>query len=242
MPIFIGWDVGGWNCDKNPASRDALVVLDKQCRILGAPWRGNLRKVINQANDSVDFIARLLALCGLEDHEYFQVPVVLAIDTPLGFSVALRELFAGKPSGPIGNSSSNPYLFRYTERLLFERGLSPLSAIKDMIGSQATKGMHVVARFAPVIERCGVWTDTLRLRVIETYPAACKHSPAMAALRAVSATDTGLGHADQDDALICALLAWLFHCQPEQLVQPDPSVDLGEGWIFVLADGLAPAG
>lgn len=167
MPIYIGWDVGGWNCDKNPASRDALVVLDKQCRILGAPWRGNLRRVVNQANDSVDFIARLLALCGLEDHEYFQAPVVLAIDTPLEFSVALRELFAGKPSGPIGNSSSNPYLFRYTERLLFERGLSPLSSIKDMIGSQATKGMHVVARFDPVIERCGVWTDTLRLRVIE---------------------------------------------------------------------------
>ena len=64
----------------------------------------------------------------------------------------------------------------------------------------------------------------------------------MAALRAASATDTGLGHADQDDALTCALLAWFFHCQTEQLVQPDPSVDLGEGWIFVLADGLVPAG
>ena len=25
--LFIGWDVGGWNCDKNPTSRDALVVL-----------------------------------------------------------------------------------------------------------------------------------------------------------------------------------------------------------------------
>ena len=24
-PIFIGWDVGGWNCDKNPVSRDALA-------------------------------------------------------------------------------------------------------------------------------------------------------------------------------------------------------------------------
>lgn len=27
-PLLIGWDVGGWNCDKNPSSRDALVVLD----------------------------------------------------------------------------------------------------------------------------------------------------------------------------------------------------------------------
>lgn len=244
LPIFIGWDVGGWNCDKNPGSRDALVVLDEQRRILGAPWRGNLRRVINQAADSVDFIARLLALCGLEDNDSVQVPVVLAIDTPLGFSFALRELFAGKPSGPIGNSSSNPYLFRHTERFLFERGLSPLSAIKDMIGSQATKGMHVLARFAPQIERCGVWTDGQRLRAIEAYPAACKRSPAVAALHATSdaVADIGLGHADLDDALTCALIAWLFHCQPEQLVQPDPGVDLGEGWIFVPADGLASAG
>jgi hypothetical protein len=26
--FFIGWDVGGWNCDKNRESRDALVILD----------------------------------------------------------------------------------------------------------------------------------------------------------------------------------------------------------------------
>jgi hypothetical protein len=24
----IGWDVGGWNCDHNPNSRDAIVILD----------------------------------------------------------------------------------------------------------------------------------------------------------------------------------------------------------------------
>lgn len=48
----------------------------------------------------------------------------------------------------------------------------------------------------------------------------------------------GLGHADLDDALTCALIAWLFHCQPGQLVQPGPDVDLREGWIFVPADGL----
>lgn len=23
--LFMGWDVGGWNCDRNPASRDALA-------------------------------------------------------------------------------------------------------------------------------------------------------------------------------------------------------------------------
>lgn len=50
-----------------------------------------------------------------------------------------------------------------------------------------------------------------------------------------------LGHYQcLDDALTCVLIAWLFHCQSEQLVQPNPGVDLGEGWIFVPADGLGP--
>ena len=41
--IFIGWDVGGWNCDNNPKSRDAMVVLNAERQIVGKPWRGNLR-------------------------------------------------------------------------------------------------------------------------------------------------------------------------------------------------------
>lgn len=241
LPILIGWDVGGWNCDKNPASRDALVVLDNQRNILGKPWRGNLRRVINQSVDTVDFIERMLGLCLLNGCDYTDAPVVLAIDTPLGFSMAFRRLLLeGQPSGPIGNSSSNPYLFRRTEHFLFERGLAPLSAIKDMIGSQATKGMHALARFAPLIERCGVWTDGQRLRAIEAYPSACKHSAVVGGLRATSypVGDAGLGHADLDDALTCAVLAWLFQYQPEELAQPDPEVDQREGWIFVPADGL----
>ena len=50
--IYIGWDVGGWNCDKNKSSRDALVVLDANRTLLGQPWRGNLCAAINQANVS----------------------------------------------------------------------------------------------------------------------------------------------------------------------------------------------
>ncbi|MDH4562290.1 hypothetical protein [Pseudomonas sp. BN411] len=65
-PIFIGWDVGGWNCDKNPASRDALVVIDSQRQIQGKPWRGNLRKCINQSGNTSEFIAKLLELCELD--------------------------------------------------------------------------------------------------------------------------------------------------------------------------------
>ena len=36
--FFIGWDVGGWNCDRNRSSRDAIVILDTERRIVGTPW------------------------------------------------------------------------------------------------------------------------------------------------------------------------------------------------------------
>jgi len=50
--FFIGWDVGGWNCDKNAKSRDAIVIFDEDLHIVGAPWRGNLRQAINAATTS----------------------------------------------------------------------------------------------------------------------------------------------------------------------------------------------
>ncbi len=244
-PLLIGWDVGAWNCDKNPNSRDALVVLDSQRKLMGKPWRGSLRGLINQSADTDDFVHRLMELCELEVHDR-SAPVVLAIDTPLGFSQGFIDLLVyGHAADTIDRSSENPYLFRRTERLLFERGLSPLSALKDMIGSQATKGMHVLARFAPQVETCGVWTGGTRLRAIEAYPSACKHSTAMAELhqefgirgQAGSELPEGFQHGDQIDALTCALVAWLFHFQPDKLLQPEPNTPMKEGWIFAPIDG-----
>ena len=244
--LFIGWDVGAWNCDKNPSSRDALVVLDSQRKLMGRPWRGSLRRVINQSVGTDDFINRLLGLCELDDHGQ-SAPVVLAIDTPLGFSQGFIDLLINSHAADsIDRSSENPYLFRRTERLLLERGLSPLSALKDMIGSQATKGMHVLARFAPQIETCGVWTDGAGLRAIEAYPSACKRSTNMAELhrefgikgQAGDELPEGFHHGDELDALTCALIAWLFHFQPQKLLQPEPNVPVKEGWIFAPVDGL----
>ena len=50
--FFIGWDVGGWNCDNNGENHDAIVTLDAGLGIVGKPWRGNLRTRINAANTS----------------------------------------------------------------------------------------------------------------------------------------------------------------------------------------------
>jgi len=146
--FYIGWDVGGWNCDKNGKSRDAIVILD------GGACRSS-------ANHGAETSAPLSTpLPGLRLSYIRCLPcamrpipgrrVTLAIDTPLGFPQAFAGLVTGLHCvEPIADSASNPYLFRRTERILFEHGLNTLSAVKDMIGSQATKGMHALAKFAP---------------------------------------------------------------------------------------------
>lgn len=232
---FIGWDVGGWNCDMNGKSRDAIVILDAYRGIVGKPWRGNLRSTINAAADSAAFTAALFALCGAQA-TVGDTPVTLAIDTPLGFSQEFVRLVTGlQAAGALGSSGTNPYLFRQTERWLFEHGLKPLSAIKDMIGSQATKGMHVLARFAPTLVRCGVWQGG-SLTAIEAYPSACKTSSTIHALQEPFGK---LAHDDLDDALTCAFVAWLFSVQPEKLAPPAETVPLAEGWIWVPRDTLS---
>jgi hypothetical protein len=233
---FVGWDVGGWNCDKNGKSRDAIVILDANRKVIGKPWRGNLRLTINAAENTEAFVAAIFELCEVQT-KAGHVPVTLAIDTPLGFSVEFARLVTGLQSvGEVGSSDTNPYLFRETERRLFEHGLKPLSAIKDMIGSQATKGMHVLARFAPTAIRCGVWREG-SLTAIEAYPSACKTSHKV---RALQEPFGALAHDDLDDALTCALIAFLFVNQPEALLAPEPAVPMSEGWIWVPTDGMNP--
>ena len=267
--LYIGWDVGGWNCDKNKSSRDALVVLDANRTLLGQPWRGNLRNAINQANTTAEWVQALLDCCQVAYSPDDLPPVVLAIDTPLGFSQAFRQLINGEgAAGPIADSATNPYLYRRTARYLFEQGLAPLSPVKDMIGSQATKGMHALARFAPRPTQVEVWQGLIEgqidgvtkgnryLHAIEAYPAACKHSGDMGRLLEPFIVEQhiemlplnavwqganfvpGIDHDDKRDALICALLAWMYDNEPDWLQEPLPDTPPAEGWIFVPKDGL----
>lgn len=239
---FVGWDVGGWNCDKNGASRDAIVILDASLAIVGKPWRGNLRATINAANTSEGWVHALFALCGAVPPPS-GAPITLAIDTPLGFSQAFVALVTGlKCVEPVQGSSTNPYLFRQTERRLFEQGIRPLFAVKDMIGSQATKGMHALAKFAPQVARCGVWTDGDALTAIEAYPSPCKHSAQMDALLLPYAEWRQVNHQDKLDALTCALIAYCFRVQPETLVRPDDGVPASEGWIWLPKDPMPAVG
>ncbi|NDV12725.1 hypothetical protein [Crenobacter caeni] len=244
----IGWDVGGWLCSRNPRSRDALVILDASGRLLGTPWRGNLSQSIQRANCTHEWLAALFELCCLP-LPTTPLAVTLAIDTPLGFSDALVRLLnrqGGASQADLQNGDA--YLYRYTERYLNGRGLRPLSAVKDMIGSQASKGMHTVACFAPQLLDCGVWSDGVMLTAIEAYPAACRNSAIMDRLlspfRNTAQEDSEecwlpeLGHEDLQDALRCALVGHLFTNHPESLAAPPAEVSPNEGWIWAPEDGL----
>ncbi|MCP4934088.1 MAG: hypothetical protein GY927_07740 [bacterium] len=232
----MGWDVGGWNCDKNSRSRDAIVILDVSQELVGIPWRGNLRVTINEAKNTRDWVNRLFHLCQAEiPSDPYQATI--GIDTPLGFSEAFNDLATGlKSVSSIGESDTNPYLYRKTERFLFRHGIKPLSAIKDMIGSQATKGIHTLAKFSPEPYGCGVWTDGYMLTAIEAYPSPCGRSKTIKALRDGYPS---LKYGDEEDALTCALIAYLFSQERGQLVAPLEDVPTGEGWIWVPKDALS---
>ncbi|EOX4180673.1 hypothetical protein ACPF3T_001372 [Vibrio cholerae] len=97
---YIGWDVGAWNCEKNANSRDALVVLNHQGELVGKPWRGNLRDTIAAAASYTDWLSTVVKLCQFDDATkavFATQNVVMAIDTPLGFSNGLCSSCRAKP-------------------------------------------------------------------------------------------------------------------------------------------------
>lgn len=231
--IAIGWDVGGWNCDKNRDSRDALVMRDSNGALIGAPWRGNMRYLLNVARSTNEFVRGLLDLCRVPK-DFFPDEAVIAIDAPLAFPSALIALLSGRSHvAQIGANSENPYLYRFTERRLALPTSTPLSVVKDMIGSQSSKAIHAVRRFAPTQNNLGVWSYECALRMIETYPAACRRrfsageSPAI-----VGASE----HDDIRDADLCAWVAKTFMCQPAALEFPPADAPPDEGWIWLPID------
>jgi hypothetical protein len=106
-----------------------------------------------------------------------------------------------------------------------------MSAVQDSIGSQASKGMHVIARFAPRIVECGVWSGGKgRLTAIETYPTPCRGSALV-----LERLDGHLyGDSDRDDAEVCAIIASIFATDRGRLQCPGPEVPEREGWIWIL--------
>lgn len=221
---YIGWDVGAWNCDKNKSSRDAIVIITPDGKIVFGK-RNNVKEWLNTSQTTKEILSQFFKHCGLQ---YYDEEVVLAIDTPLGFSQAFINLITNYSIlEPIGNFSKNPYLYRKTEQFLFEKGEKPLSAVNHMIGAQATKGIHFLSKFAPEIESVGIWkSKDEKLTVIETYPAVNKHIEILDILNSENQ--------DIQDAYKCAVIAKQFEENKLVFYPPLDAIHEKEGWIWVL--------
>ena len=237
MHYFIGWDVGAWHCDKNENSRDALAVLQATengtLRTVGSVWRNNLREAINEHGELRSIVnACCNTSIGIDDR------ITIAIDTPLGLTQAVGRLVQGTcHQGNVpDDNTKNPYLFRQTEQWLLDKGYTPLSAITHMIGSQATKGMHLLRKFQLNSLECGIWSSG-GVTAIETYPAPCKVSQRLT--RLFSSLNQSFVTQDRVDAVYCGLVAYLFATDRNSLVSPVDNPPLDEGWIWIPADVIA---
>ncbi|MGN7099909.1 hypothetical protein [Brevundimonas diminuta] len=241
MRLFVGWDVGGWHCDRNRESRDALVVLtlgrDGQPTLAGRAWRGSLRSTLT-SHKGFDLVRAMLRHCdvSLEGAE----AIMIAIDAPLGWPRAMLDLANG---GDLTNVSDrdfeNPYTRRQTELDLIRQGFAPLSNVRDMIGSQSTKAIHFL-RAADLAPQPRARWCAGSVTTIETYPAvalknagcSARHGQLMDTLLSrQSITKPALP--DVRDALACAVVAYSASEHPETVVEPPVGYPPLEGWIIV---------
>lgn len=239
--LFVGWDVGAWNCDRNRESRDALVALETGESgpvIVGQPWRGNVRDLLVEHEGD----ALIGALMKRLDVDADGRHVTIAIDTPLGWPIPMLELVTtGVVVEVPPEADKNPYLFRKQDLALFAQGHRPLSMVRDMIGSQSTKGIHFLQRARLVPAAVGEWSRG-SIVALETYPAAAVKDGEIEQLTAKSFAELPASQiqrrskpwrADVCDALSCALVAWLHRQRREALDAPGADAPAAEGWIWL---------
>ena len=240
MDYYIGWDVGGWNCN-GAKSQDALCALTgtwDNLSLVGKPWRGNLREVLVAQDGDLETIFEKVEIKREETHS-----VTWAIDTPLGWPKTFCKLVfgGGDPAHVPAQGNSNPYLFRQTEQWIAQRGpRCPLSAVRDKIGSQSTKGIHFLRQFGFQRESVGIWKARGHT-AIETYPTPVRENPrakgAFARLQSsLSEQPAAAGInalRDVQDSFWCALVAAMFVLDRGDLYPPERDVAPEEGWIWI---------
>jgi hypothetical protein len=232
--LAIGWDVGGWEGDRQGLAafrfvdgRPTLIAARADC----LPKKGSLTLS--------EFVAWAI---GEPSKQHATERLILAIDAPFGFPRSLRNLLNGTPVSEWMREGqiSNPYAFRWTDRVIHSRFKTPLSASFDKLGNNATVAMHHLA----------IWRRESGLRVlpfdtaedtasiaIEVYPAIVRAGAGGARPQWYHqlAPDWADASGDAADAVVCAALAlaWAFAGQwglPHLEAPPADCRD--DGWIF----------
>jgi len=146
-------------------------------------------------------------------------------DEPAAGKLFLIRWHVGGPNCDKNQESRDAIVILDSQRTLvgtpwFKNGLTQLCAVKAMIGTQAPKGMQLLAKFVPNIKTCGVWEDGGSMTAIEAYPAACKDSESQSAFRRAIASWTCGDADDRADDLTCALLAMFYATEGATLRSP----------------------
>lgn len=182
-----------------------------------------------------------------------QYRIVLAIDAPLGFPVAFRDLLLRKPVSDMAPDSQigNLLAHREAERWILKTFKKrALSASFDKLGNNATVAMYYAARWSEQATMAIVPFQQEQPDghvIIEVYPALVKKPGGTECYsRFQCLLPDGLQPGtDEYDAAICAVLASIFASprpdeggDPATLVGPPEHIDdatvKAEGWIYTI--------
>lgn len=218
--LYIGWDVGGWEGD-----RDGLAVLQwhhhGHLELCGEPKHVRLADRIKEGLSVDDLLE-------VADASQPWRRVVIGVDAPLGWPAEFVRLVGG------GLRDSNPYLpggsgeiknrlaYRLTDRVVHDRcGKKPLSGAFDKLGGNATKAITVCQLLhknaGAVVVPQEEEAEQQRVVICEAYPALWKQHAREEAAKALEGLNLPPLGADESDAVLCALTAACYDNQAQEL-------------------------
>lgn len=231
--IGIGWDVGGWQ-GSNHGWAACRWTSDNTVEWMGDP---TTLRIPDGGRLELDDVIQRLTGCSLSSLQSERL--VIAVDAPLSFPRAFKELLGGKSFDFVRppREIDSRLAYRDTDRHVHaENGRKPLSAAFDRLGTNSTVAMvhihHWKQQWQFSVAR-GASSGHGRWDIIEVYPALAKYKrDSNAALPGIAHLLPAEGQLNQDsfDAAICALHAVQFGADDRfeelpPLVRPDPDSD-----------------
>jgi len=243
--IAIGWDVRGWRSRDQAVAVAAFDSHSSNLNWLGVSGQFQFvpYKPLSLSSLIEPAVGSQLAITDLED-----ATVVVGIDAPLAFPIPFMSLLRSNNAAeyyPPDKEINNSFAYRDCEKWIFEQfSKKPLSATFDKLGNNATLAMCMANSLkSEGFQLIPQEVTSSDHAVIEVYPGIVK--------RGQKKSDRVIGPVerhiptnlvpgtDQYDAAICAILAATFAGRGADLglpdlVGPESTFDLSEGWIYGL--------
>jgi len=212
---FVGWDVGAWGGEKD-GGEDAIFVLRRvrgehatnTYSYVVNSFYGNITKVLKgKKGEDFDSPGKLLNILlqnaelpvNFKDNDVFVVAIDAILRWPKHFCDLINDTMSDSSILMDVISSNDPirnkFQYRLTERIAWElkkdapgsgEATLPLSAVKDLMGSQSTKALSFLRHWGYKFDaESSVWKPekpgesndaSLESVAIETYPGVIRTS------------------------------------------------------------------